>query len=101
MHVANKNIKQVNMCDYYLGESKLDVSIKEKYLGVYLTYNLNWNAHVDTVTTKAYRTSGVIRRVFGTSSKTVKKKLLKQFIWPKMDHASTVGILIYFDNKEN
>ena len=49
------------MCDYYLGESKLDVSEKEKYLGVYLTNNLNWNAHVDSVTSKAYRTLGVIR----------------------------------------
>ena len=78
MHVANKNIKQVNMCDYYLGESKLDVSEKENYLVVYLTNNLNWNAHVDTVTSKAYRTLGVIRRVFGTSSKTVKEKLVKQ-----------------------
>ena len=29
MHVANKNSKHVNMCDYYLRESKLDVSGKE------------------------------------------------------------------------
>ena len=61
MDVTNKNIKQVNMCDYYLGENILDVSEKEKYLGVYLTNNLNWNGHVDTVTSKAYRTLGVVR----------------------------------------
>ena len=88
------------MCDYYLGESKRDVSEKEKYLGVYLTNNLNWNAHVDTVTSKAYRTLGVIRRVFGTSSKTVKKILVKQLIWSKIDYASTVWDP-YSDNKEN
>ena len=78
------------MCDYYLGESKLDASEKEKYLGVYLTNNLNWNAHVDSVTSKAYRTLGVICRVIGTSSKTLKEKLVRQLIWPKMDYASTV-----------
>lgn len=54
-HVQFTNKKNKVGCSFLLQDCKIQTVDTVKYLGVTLTETLNWNAHIDAITSKAYR----------------------------------------------
>ena len=48
-------IRSIDGRDYYLGGIKLDRVDVEKDLGVLISHNLNWNNHVDLISSHALK----------------------------------------------
>ena len=60
MHMSHK--KNQRLMSYIMQDFPLQSSITQKYLSVELTSNLDWNIHINTITTKANNTLGLLRR---------------------------------------
>ena len=68
----------------------LQSSITQKYLGVELTSNLDWNIHINTITTKANKTLGLLRRHLRCCSPATKETVYKALVRPQMEYCSVV-----------
>jgi hypothetical protein len=53
---------------------QLEHADKSKYLGVSMQSDLKWDSHINSITTKANKTLGFLRRNINTSSTTVKEQ---------------------------
>ena len=71
---------------YSLRGQTLEVVDSGKYLGV--TDDLSWHKHVDTVTAKASRTLGFLRRNLGECTKEVKRAAYTSLVRPTLEYAS-------------
>ena len=47
---------------YYLQDTPLEMSTKQKYLGVDLSNDLDWSHQIDSITTRANKTLSLLRR---------------------------------------
>ena len=88
MYLSQRRIKE--KFKYCIGNSFLAETSMEKYLGIYVTDSLSWKEHVSSVKKDCYSRLGVIKRVFGKCSKSVKAKLYTQLVLPKLDYCTTV-----------
>ena len=61
-----------------------------KYLGVLISDNPFWNAHVDTVTKKANNTTAFLRRNLSSCPQHIKETCYKTFVRPQLEYAATV-----------
>ena len=59
-------------------------------LGVTITSDLRWNAHVSNVCTKAYRTLGFLSRNLYSCPQEVKEAAYKGLVCPVLDYGSSV-----------
>ena len=75
---------------YQLHGHVLEQVQSAKYLGVTIQSNLRWNEHVDTITAKANRTIGFLRRNLKIKSRKIKEKAYKGLVRPLVEYASTV-----------
>ena len=60
---------------YTINGTPIKSVLQHKDLGVIFSSDFNWSAHYNTITTKAYKTLGLIRRTFKTISINAKKQL--------------------------
>ena len=60
-----------------------------KYLGVTLTENLSWNAHVDQVTKKANNSLAFLRRNLSSCPSHIKAKSYQTMVRPVVEYASS------------
>ena len=60
---------------YTINGTQIKSVLQHKDLGVTFSSDFNWSAHYNIITTKAYKTLGLIRRTFKTISINVKKQL--------------------------
>ena len=88
MHLSKK-LNNVTF-DYYIGNAKLEGTVREKYLDVYVTDNLSWKAHVESVVGQCSKKLGMIRRLFSHCSSDAKIKLYNHLVRCKIDYCSTV-----------
>ena len=61
--------------DYYINRTKIITQESTKDLGVILSNNLDWSGHYCSITAKAYKILGLLRRYFKTNSIDAKRKL--------------------------
>jgi hypothetical protein len=61
-----------------------------KYLGVYISQNLSWNHHIDTITKKANSTLGFLRRNLQIRNQDVKGMAYKSLVRPTLEYCSSV-----------
>ncbi len=61
-----------------------------KYLGVSISDNLTWNAHIDDKTKKANNTLGFLRRNIARCPKTIKHQCYTSLVRPIVEYASAV-----------
>ena len=61
-----------------------------KYLGINIQDNLNWGPHIDTITNKANKTLGFLRRNLKIGNKKTKETAYKAFVRPILEYSATV-----------
>ena len=61
-----------------------------KYLGVTIQSDLKWDSHINSITTKANKTLGFLRRNINISSTTVKEQVYKSLVRPSLEYACSV-----------
>ena len=60
LHMSRK--KQAIGTLYYLQDTPLEMSTEQKYLGVDLSNDLDWSHQINSITTRANKTLGLLRR---------------------------------------
>ena len=68
----------------------LEVTSKEKYLGVFINSRLDWSSHVDYIVKEARKKLGVIRRGFKSCSNNVRNVLYHQIVLSKVEYCCSV-----------
>ena len=79
-----KTIKQ----DYTIRNHILEVVEESKYLGVTISKDLTWNAHINNITNKANKTLGFIKRNIHGCTQKVKQHTLTTMVRPTLKYAS-------------
>lgn len=75
---------------YHIDNIHLESVTSYKYLGVYITANLNWSAHIEHLINKANRMLGYLRRNFYHVPSSLKLLLYKTLIRSKLEYATSV-----------
>ena len=75
---------------YHLHGQTLENVTTTKYLGVTIQDNLQWDTHIDTITKKANKTLGFVRRTLKIGNKRTKETAYKALVRPLLEYASTV-----------
>ena len=88
LRVTNKK-RQVES-QYTMCGVVLTLSNQETYLGLELTSNMSWGAHINKITAKSNRSLNMIRRNLGFSSEDIKKNAYQALVRPSLEYAHTV-----------
>lgn len=75
---------------YCLHGHTLEVVDSSKYLGVTITEDLTWDKHISSITSKASRTLGFLRRNLKECTLPVKEASYKAMVRPSLENAATV-----------
>ena len=75
---------------YILHGQVLEAVSSARYLGVDISSNLKWNAHVDRITANANRSLGFIRRNVKTKSPQIREMAYQSLVRPQLEYASAV-----------
>ena len=76
--------------DYKIHNTILSITNSAKYLGVTIDSNLNWNQHVNNITSKANSTLAFIQRNTYSCHRNVKEKCYKAFVRPILEYGCCV-----------
>ena len=82
--------KEFFLPSYHLHGHNLQNVSTAKYLGVKIQDNLNWGLHIDTITNKANKTLGFLRRNLKIGNKKTKETAYKAFVRPILEYSATV-----------
>lgn len=75
---------------YVISNTPLTKVNTYKYLGIHISSNLSWQAHVDYVTNNANRMLGYLRRNFPLAPVSLKLLLYKTLVRTKLEYASAI-----------
>ena len=81
---------------YHMGDTRETIST-HKHLGIVLSSNLEWDPHVDEVTSKAKRLLGFILRTVGSNDTVTMKKLFVALVRPIIEYCAP----LWAQNKES
>ena len=88
MHLTKKcSTLKVNYC---LGDTQLEETDCEKYLGVLISNDLNWAKHVQSIVSHSYQKLGMISHIFYHCSPDIKEKLYNHLVRSKLEYCCTV-----------
>ena len=76
--------------NYLLHNQMLEVTKDSKYLGVTISKDLSWANHISTITAKANRTIGFLRRNIHACPKEVKAAAYTTLVRPSIEYASDI-----------
>lgn len=76
--------------NYKLHGEILKPTTNAKYLGVTISNNLNWNQHIQNITSKANRTLGFIKRNIKTKHQGIRTTAYNALVRPQLEYASCV-----------
>ena len=77
-------------CQYKLHNEALENVKSAKYLGLTITSDLSWNKHIATVTSKANKALGFVKRNIHSSSEIVKTRAYQAIVRPSLEYATCV-----------
>ena len=75
---------------YTLHGYQFEHANKDTYLGVTIQSDLKWDSHINSITTKANKTLGFLRRNINVSCTTVKEQAYKSLVRPSLEYACFV-----------
>lgn len=76
--------------EYKMNNQTLETVKHHPYLGVELTDNMKYNHHIDTITSKASRVLGFVKRNLKHCPKTVKERAYQTLVRPKLEYSSPI-----------
>jgi hypothetical protein len=86
--VTNKGKPIVH--EYIVGGFIFEVVTAAKYLGVTITSKLDWGQHIDSITNKANKTLGFLRRNLKVASISIKELAYSRLVQHLVECASTI-----------
>ena len=91
VHVMfSSNYESRNPFQYSINGSTITTCDHHRDLGVIMSNDLSWSRHCEYIVSKAYRTLGMIRRAFKTSSIPAKRKLYLSLVRSRLSYCSPV-----------
>jgi hypothetical protein len=75
---------------YYLHGVQLESVTSAKYLGVDISENLTWDAHINRTSKKASQTLGFLRRNINVKSQSMKSIAFQTLVRPQLEYGSEV-----------
>ena len=75
---------------YFLNNTIINKQPSTKDLGIIVSSDLSWSNHYKSITSKAYRTLGLIRRTFTTNSVKARKKLYLSLVRSQLTYCSQI-----------
>ena len=92
MHCSHHHQTQdgVLPSQYQLHGHTLSTETEARYLGVKITADLRWDAHITDVCNKANKTLGFLRRNIKTINERIENAAYKTFVRPVLEYASPV-----------
>ena len=88
MNIGNLKIKSKH--EYKMNNQILDTVKHHPYLGVELTDNMKYNNHINTITSKASRVLGFVKRNLKHCPRTVKERAYQTLVRPKLEYSSPI-----------
>ena len=88
LHMSSK--KQSIGTLYYLKDTPLEISTKQKYLGVDLSNDLDWSHHINSITTRANKTLGLLRHNLKSCSPYIKNIAYKTLLRPQLEYCRPI-----------
>ena len=82
--------KTITKTQYILHGQPLQTVSQAKYLGITITSDLRWNAHINSISSKANRSLGFLRRNLKVSSIQIKTLAYFTFVRPILENSCTV-----------
>ena len=82
--------KTIIKTQYMLHGQLLETVSQAKYLGITITSDLRWNAHINSISLKANRSLGFLRRNLKVSSIQIKTQAYFTFVRPILENSCTV-----------
>lgn len=76
--------------NYTINNRSLSSTSSYKYLGVHLTLTLSWSTHITTITAKASRTLGYLKRNLYDAPQTICKLAYQTFVRPQLEYAAPI-----------
>ena len=76
--------------EYKMNNQTLETVKHNPYLGVELTDNLKYNDHINTITSKASRVLGFVKRNLKHCPRTVKERAYQTLVRPKLEYSSPI-----------
>ena len=86
---------------YILHDDPLPITESTKYLGITISSDLKLNKHISSITSKANRTLGILRRNLKLSSHTVKTHAYQALFRPHLEYAFAVWDPIHITTRKN
>ena len=87
---ATKRKKKTFNRTYVLHDQPLQEVATTRYLGVTLSADTSWEPHINTITNKASRALGFLRRTLKINAKEVKDRAYKAYVRPILEYACSV-----------
>ena len=88
MNIGNLKIKAKH--EYKMNNQILETVKHRPYLGVELTDNMKYNNHINTITSKASRVLGFVKRNLKHCPRTVKERAYQTLVRPKLEYSSPI-----------
>ena len=86
-NILRETIKKSPQHFYYNIHGHILESVQSaKYMGVTLSADLNWNNHIQQMTSKANKSLSLIRRNLQINSKSVKNRAYQSLVRPKLEY---------------
>ena len=85
-HLPDKQI----LFDYTLHQQKLEQVQSAKYLGLTITYNLDWGQHVSEISCKATKTMRFLLRNLALAPRHTKEVAYKTLVRPQLEYAAPI-----------
>jgi len=91
-HTIRFSLKRTTniIASYFMGGSLLSTVSEYPYLGLTLSSNMSWQKHINSVTAKANRMLGLVRRNLRGSSQKLRQKAYVSLVRPHLEYCSTV-----------
>uniref|UniRef100_A0A1X7V5Q9 Reverse transcriptase domain-containing protein n=1 Tax=Amphimedon queenslandica TaxID=400682 RepID=A0A1X7V5Q9_AMPQE len=82
---------QAQSPSYFLNSKPIPTAISHRDLGVILSSTLSWDDHIIFITSKAYKSLGLIRRTFSSTLPIhIKKQLYLSMVWSQLLYCSII-----------
>ena len=76
---------------YDLHGQVLEVVDHAKYLGLEISHDLNWNTHIQKLTTKVNRTLGFVRRIIQNKHQGIRQTAYGTLVRPQLEYGALIS----------